>query len=183
MELITENTFETAIVQSLVESGGYTQGNPKEYDPDSGLFKDEVISFLQGSQPDNWEKISSVHGANVRDRIISRIIKEMDLRGSLDVIRNGFTDHGVRFRLAFFKPESGLNPETQKLYDKNRLMIYRQVHYSTKNSNSVDLVISLNGIPIATMELKNRFTGQNTSNAKFQYATTRDNRELLFAFK
>ncbi len=182
-KITTENTFETAIVQSLTENGGYSQGNAPDYSPELGLFKYEVLSFLQESQPKNWQKISSVHGADVDNRIIQRIFKEMDLRGSLDVIRNGFIDYGVRFKLAFFKPESGLNPETQKLYDKNQLKIIRQVYYSSKNKNSVDLVISLNGIPIATIELKNHFTGQNTDNAKRQYATTRDNRELLFAFK
>jgi len=102
---------------------------------------------------------------------------------TVDVIRNGFTDYGVRFKLAFFKPETGLNPETQELYNKNQLKVIRQVYYSNKNKNSVDLVLSLNGVPVATIELKNHFTSQSTDNAKKQYATTRDNRELLFAFK
>jgi type I restriction enzyme, R subunit len=182
-KITSENTFETAIIQSLIENGGYTQGNSPDYSPELGLFKYEIIKFLQDTQPKNWKKISAIHGDNVDNRIIQRIYKEMDLRGSLDVIRNGFVDYGVRFKLAFFKPESGLNPETQKLYDKNQLKIIRQVYYTSKNKNSVDLVISLNGVPVATIELKNHFTGQSTENAKKQYATTRDNRELLFAFK
>ena len=118
MHITTENTFETAIVQSLIESGGYTEGNAPDYSPELGLFKYEAIKFLQDTQPENWRKISNIHGSDVNDRIIQRICKEMDLRGSLDVIRNGFTDYGVRFKLAFFKPETGLNPETQELYDK-----------------------------------------------------------------
>jgi type I restriction enzyme R subunit len=181
--ITTENTFETAIIQSLIENGGYTQGNAPDYSPELGMFKYEVLSFLQETQPKNWQKISAIHGVDVDNRIIQRVYKEMDLRGSLDVIRNGFIDYGVRFRLAFFKPESGLNPETQKLYNKNQLKVIRQVYYSSKNKNSVDLVLSLNGVPVATIELKNHFTGQSTENAKNQYATTRDNRELLFAFK
>ena len=107
----------------------------------------------------------------------------MDLRGALDVIRNGIVDYGVRFKMAFFKPESGLNPDTLALYEQNRLKVIRQVYYSKKNTNSVDLILSLNGLPVATLELKNRFTGQNTGHAKRQYAATRDNKELLFAFK
>ena len=182
-DITTENRFETAIVQSLIDNGGYTQGNALDYSPELGLFKYEVLKFLQESQPQNWQKISAIHGDNVDNRIIQRIYKEMDLRGSLDVIRNGFVDYGVRFKLAFFKPETGLNPETQELYDKNQLKIIRQVYYTNKNKNSVDLVLSLNGVPVATIELKNHFTGQNTDNAKRQYATSRDNRELLFAFK
>ena len=182
-DIITENAFETAIVQSLVENGGYMEGNAEDYSPELGMFKYDVLKFLQETQPEQWEKISAVHDEDVNNRIIRRIYKEMDLRGCLDVIRNGFVDYGVRFKLAFFKPESGLNPETLELYNKNQLRIYRQVYYSAKNKNSVDLVLSLNGIPVATIELKNHFTGQSAENAKKQYATTRDNRELLFAFK
>ena len=182
-KLTSENTFETAIVQSLVEQGGYAQGNAPDYSPELGLFKYDVLKFLQDTQPRSWEKISAIHGADVDNRIIQRIFKEMDLRGSLDVIRNGFTDYGVRFRLAFFKPETGLNPETQALYNKNQLKVIRQLYYSSKNKNSVDIVLALNGIPVATIELKNHFTGQSTVNAQRQYTTTRDNRNLLFAFK
>lgn len=181
--ITTENTFETAIVHSLVESGGYSAGNAPDYSPELGMFKYEVLAFLQNSQPVNWQKISSIHGDEVDNRIIQRIYKEMDLRGSLDVIRNGFIDYGVHFNLAFFKPVSGLNPETEQLYAQNQLKVYRQIHYSAKNENSVDLVLSLNGIPVATLELKNYFTGQTAQNAKKQYNTTRDNRELLFTFK
>ncbi|MDA3872322.1 MAG: DEAD/DEAH box helicase family protein [Candidatus Marinimicrobia bacterium] len=182
-KITIEETFETAIVQSLVENGGYSEGNAPDYSPELGLFKYEVLKFLQKTQSKNWLKISAIHGDDVDTRIIQRIVKEMDLRGSLDVIRNGFVDYGIRFKLAFFQPESGLNPETKELYDKNRLKVIRQVYYSSKNKRSVDLVLSLNGIPAATIELKNHFTGQSTDNAKRQYATTRDNKELLFAFK
>ena len=181
--ITTENTFETAIVQSLIDNGGYAQENAADYSPELGIFKYEVLKFLQETQPENWKKISAIHGENVDNRIVQRIYKEMDLRGSLDVIRNGFTDYGVRFKLAFFKPETGFNPDTQKLYEQNRLRVIRQVYYSSKNKNSVDIVLSLNGVPVATIELKNHFTGQSADNAKRQYDTSRDNRELLFAFK
>ena len=182
--ITSEKTFEAAIVESLIENGGYYQGNSEQYFPKLGMFKYEILSFLQNSQPERWEKLVAIHGADdVGDRIIQRIYKEMDLRGSLDVIRNGFSDYGVRFKLAFFQPETGLNPETEFLYNKNQFKVYRQVYYSDKNRNSVDLVISLNGIPVATIELKNRFTGQSTTNAKRQYNTTRDSGELLFKFK
>ena len=183
MSIITENTFETALVQSLVEQGGYTQGNAPDYSPELGLFKYEVINFLQQSQPQKWEKIFSIHGSDAHNRVIQRLYKELDLRGSLDVLRNGFVDYGVRFQLAFFQPASGLNPDAVDLYKKNMLKIYRQVFYSDKNRNSVDVVLSLNGIPVATLELKNQFTGQSVGNALKQYSTTRDNKELLFAFR
>lgn len=183
MSIKTENTFETALVQSLSEHGGYTEGNAPDYSPELGMFKYEVIKFLQESQPKRWDKISAIHGADADNRVIQRLYKELDLRGSLDVLRNGFVDYGVRFQMAFFQPASGLNPDAVDLYNKNNLKVYRQIYYSTKNRNSVDVLLSLNGIPVATLELKNQFTGQNVGNALKQYSTTRDNREILFAFK
>jgi type I restriction enzyme R subunit len=181
--ITSENAFETAIVQSLVETGGYTLGNAEEYSPELGMFKKEVLEFLCATQPVQWAKLSAIHGEDLKNRIIQRLYKEMDLRGSLDVIRKGFVDYGVRFKCAFFKPESGLNPDTTALYDQNRLKVTRQVRYSEKNQNSVDLVLSLNGLPVTTIELKNRFTGQNAAHAKNQFSATRDNKEMLFAFK
>lgn len=183
MSITTENTFESALVQSLVEYGGYTEGNAPDYSPELGMFKYEVIKFLQESQPKRWEKISAIHGADADNRVIQRLYKELDLRGSLDVLRNGFVDYGVRFQMAFFQPASGLNPDAVDLCNKNYLKVYRQIYYSTKNRNSVDVLLSLNGIPVATLELKNQFTGQNVGNALKQYSSTRDNREILFAFK
>lgn len=183
MNIATENTFETALVQSLIENGGYTQGNAPDYSPGLGMFKYEVIRFLQESQPKRWKKIVDIHGAEAGERVIQRLYKELDLRGSLDVLRNGFKDHGVGFQMAYFQPASTLNPDAVDLYNKNSLKVYRQVFYSTKNKNSVDVLLSLNGIPLATLELKNQFTGQNVGNALKQYGSTRDNRELLFAFK
>ena len=183
MDVTSENTFETAIIESLVTSGGYVEGEADAYSPELGMFKAEVLQFLQTTQTRQWDRLAAIHGEDVSDRVIARLYKEMDLRGALDVIRNGFVDYGVRFKMAFFKPESGLNPDTQVLYEQNRLEVVRQVYYSRKNRNSVDLVLSLNGLPVATLELKNRFTGQSTADAKKQYADTRDNKELLFAFK
>ena len=183
MNLTTENTFESALVQSLIKNGGYTEGNAADYSPELGMFKYEVIRFLQDSQPKRWEKIIAIHGEDAHNRVIQRLYKELDLRGSLDVLRNGFVDYGVRFQMAYFKPASGLNPEALELFNKNQLKVYRQIYYSSKNKNSLDVLLSLNGIPLATLELKNQFTGQNVGNALKQYSTTRDNRELLFAFK
>lgn len=179
----TEHTFESAIEHSLVENGGYRKGNPEDYSRELGLFKYEVLHFLQKTQPKSWERISSIHGEHVNDRVIQRLVREMDLRGSLDVLRNGFTDYGVRFQMAYFKPASGLNPDALALYNSNDLKIYRQIYYSSKNRNSIDVVLALNGIPVATAELKNQFTGQNVTHAIRQYEETRDIWELLFEFK
>ena len=154
MGVTSENTFETAIIESLVTSGGYVEGEASAYNPELGMFKAEILQFLQTTQTRQWDKLAAIHGEDVSDRIIARLSKEMDLRGALDVIRNGFVDYGVRFKMAFFKPESGLNPDTQALYEQNRLNVVRQVYYSRKNRNSVDLVLSLNGLPVATLEFE-----------------------------
>lgn len=183
MSITTEATFETAIVASLVGNGLYQQGNADDYSPELGMFKYEVLAFLQESQPRAWERLVGIHGLEAANRIIQRLFKELELRGSLDVLRNGIIDYGVKFHLAYYKPETGLNEDTLALYGMNRLKVVRQVYYSSKNRNSVDLVLVLNGLPVATLELKNHFTGQTTANAKRQYATTRDSKELLFAFK
>ena len=94
--ITTEQTFESAIVESLVQYGNYSQGNAPDYSPELGMFKFEVIAFLQDTQPKAWEKIISVHGDDAHNRVIQRLFKELDLRVSLDVLRNGFTDYGVK---------------------------------------------------------------------------------------
>lgn len=183
MSITTENTFETAIEQALVQNGGYSIGDPNTYSKELGFFKDEILAFLQNSQPKKWEKISAIHGKDAENRVLQRLYKELDLRGALDVLRKGFVDYGVRFQMAFFKPASGLNPDAIQMYNSNSLKVYRQIYYSKKNKNSVDIVLGLNGLPVATLELKNQFTGQNVNHAKKQYKDTRDPKELLFSFK
>jgi type I restriction enzyme R subunit len=183
MSITTENTFETAIVQALAENGGYSIGDSNTYSKELGFFKDEILAFLQRSQPKKWVKISAIHGKDTENRILQRLYKELDLRGCLDVLRKGFVDYGVRFQMAYFKPASDLNPDAVAMYNSNSLKVYRQIYYSTKNKNSVDIVLGLNGLPLATLELKNQFTGQNVNHAKKQYKDTRDPKELLFSFK
>lgn len=183
MSITTENTFETAIEQALLQNGGYSIGDPNTYSKELGFFKDEILAFLQHSQPKKWKKISAIHGKDTENRVLQRLYKELDLRGSLDILRKGFVDYGVRFQMAYFKPASGLNPDAVKMYNSNSLKVYRQIYYSKKNKNSVDIVLGLNGLPVATLELKNQFTGQNVNHAKKQYKDTRDPKELLFSFK
>jgi len=184
MQTITsENTFETAIIQSLTEYGGYIETSAADFSRELAIDKSQFVGFLQGTQPEQWAKLKEVHGEEIENRLVQRLFKELDLRGALDVLRNGIVDYGVRFQMTYFKPETNLNPEIQGLYDKNRLTVTRQVKYSLKNENSVDLVLGINGLPVATVELKNQFTGQTVQNAKWQYIEDRDPRELLFQFR
>lgn len=183
MTKTTEAAFEEAIVASLTHNGGYITAAAAEYHREWAMFPQTVLAFIRNTQPEAWEKLAGIHGESVETKFFRRLFKELDNRGMLDVLRHGMVDYGVRFKLAYFKPASGLNPETLALYNQNILSVTRQVYYSQKNKNSVDLLLSLNGLPVATVELKNQFTGQSAAHAKRQYAATRDPRELLFQFK
>lgn len=179
----TELTFEVAIEASLLEFGGYTKGLSQDFDSQIGLFPKYIVEFLKTSQPAAWDKLSNIHKDEVEKKVVQRLIKEIDLRGVLDVIRKGFTDYGVKFNMAYFKPESSLNPEAEAQYLSNHLSVTRQLYYERVGKNSIDMVLSLNGLPIATIELKNQFSGQSVDNAKKQYVYDREASEPIFQFK
>ncbi|MEI6348156.1 MAG: DEAD/DEAH box helicase family protein [Bacteroidota bacterium] len=179
----TEQTFETAIEEALLANGGYIKGFSSDFDTQIGLFPKYITDFLKNSQPKEWDKITTIHKEEVEKKVISRLVKEIDLRGILDVIRNGFTDYGVKFQMAYFKPESKLNPEAEAQYSKNNLSVTRQLYYERNGNNSLDMVLSINGLPIATIELKNQFSGQDVNNAKKQYVYDREPSEPIFQFK
>ncbi len=184
MQLTTEKAFEENIENSLLSKrGGYLKGDPAAYNRELALDTATLLQFIKDTQKDEWDKLAVIHGADIEKKFLSRLTQELETRGMLDCLRNGIADYGKKFKLAYFKPVSKLNPETQKLYDKNILAVTRQVHYSLKNENSVDVLLFLNGLPIATIELKNQFTGQTVKNAKAQYKYDRDEAELLFQFK
>ncbi len=175
----TELAFEEAIETVLLQSG-YIKGNATDYSKDFCVDENLLFAFLQNSQPAKWEKSASIHRADTQTKLLQRLHKELDTRGALDVIRNGFTDNGVTYDMAYFKPETTLNADTENLYNQNILSITRQVKYAKKNENSLDMVLFVNGLPVATVELKNQFTNQNTQHAKRQFIEDRDPRELLF---
>jgi type I restriction enzyme, R subunit len=178
----TEQTFETVIIQHLC-ANGWTEGTNTDFDRELAFNAKSVLAFVQATQPKEWDKLVQFYKGETESQFIKRLFKELDLRGMLDVIRHGITDSGVKFQLAYFQPDSQLNEETIRLYELNRLEVTRQVKYSLKNENSLDLVLSLNGLPMATVELKNHFTGQDVNNAKTQFKYDRDPRELIFQFK
>lgn len=178
-----EKAFEEAIKQSLLNGGGYVEGDPAGFSRELALDMATLFKFIKDTQKDTWDSLSTIHGADVEKKFLYRLNQELETRGMLDCLRRGINDYGKKFILAYFKPVSKLNPETQKLYDKNILTVTRQVHYSIKDESSIDMLLLVNGLPVATIELKNMFTGQDVDDAKRQYKYDRDERELLFQFK
>jgi type I restriction enzyme, R subunit len=177
-----ETRFEQEVVDLLLSSKEYTQGLPVDFNRETALLEKYLFDFIQTSQPKEWKKLSTIHGEQVKKQFLHRLFKEIASRGLLDVIRNGFTTHGVNFKLAYFKPSSNLNAQSLEQFNQNQLTVIRQVKYDRHNENSIDLLIALNGFSIITIELKNAFSGQTVKNAMNQYRFHRDPREPLFLF-
>ena len=127
-------------------------------------------------------KAQQHHGADIKPRFLGYLSREITRRGALDVLRKGIKDSGCKFRLAYFRPASGLNEELQRLHAANLFAVVRQLRFSEKEEQSVDLALFLNGIPIFTAELKNPLNGQDVEDAIRQYCNDRDPREPLFAY-
>ena len=159
----------------------------RDYDRALCLLPRDVVDFVLATQPKEWQKLAQHHGAAVKEQFLKRLAAEIERRGALDVLRNGLKDSGCKFRLAYFRPASGLNEETQRLHAANLFAVVRQLHYKPsapgkRDGPSLDLVLFLNGIPIFTAELKNPLNGQDVEDAIRQYKTDRDPREPLFAY-
>ncbi len=179
-----EITFESEIEYSLVENGGYIKGNPSDYNREYAVDTTLLFRFLRESQPKEWDKLVAKHGAaGAEANFLKRLHKELDNHGMLYLLRKGIVDSPAKFSLCFFQPASGMNKTDAVNYGKNILSITRQVHYSLKNENSIDVALFVNGLPVITLELKNAITGQTVENAKRQYKYDRDPRELLLGFK
>ena len=183
MALTREIDFEDAIEQHLVDNEGYVKGDKSNFDRELALDKTLLFEFIKLTQAKEWEKLRTVHKNELEDNFLYRLNQELANRGMLDILRNGIIDHGIKFKMTYFKPASSMNQKIFELYQKNIIAVTRQVKYSTKNENSLDMVILVNGLPVATIELKNQMSGQTVENAKRQYMYDRDPRELIFQFK
>lgn len=175
----SEKALESVIEEDLLKSG-YVQGHM--YNRDTCLDQETMIEFIKASQPVAWQKLEKHFKSETASQIIARLTKELELRGTLDVLRKGIDLFGNQIKLAYFKPEHGLSDQALERYLENRLIVSRQVYYSNQHQNSLDMVLGVNGIPVVTMELKNQPTGQNVNHAKRQYKKDRDPRETMFKF-
>jgi len=179
-----EGSFEDAIAAHLVEKGGYERLSSDEFDRERGIFPETVISFVKQTQPEKWEKLETAYPGNAEKRFLQELTSALERQGALEILRHGFRTTGTTIDLAAFKPNTGLNPEVQRRYEANRLGVTQQFYYSTTEpKKSIDLALSLNGIPVATAELKNPSTNQNVEDAKRQYEQDRDPGEPVLRFK
>ena len=187
----TERDFETAIEAGLTSFGGYEKRSPSAYDEALALFPADVTGFLEESQPAKWQSLEALLGPKAAATVLDSLSMELELKGTLHVLRHGFKCYGKTFRMAYFQPNTRMNPEAAENYAKNQLTITRQVAFSSvmkeadgKNRRCIiDLTLAVNGIPAVTAELKNPLTGQRAADAMRQYEDERDGRDLLFAFK
>lgn len=162
--------------------GGYRRRKPEEYDRGLCVIPEDVLNFIYATQPKEWEKFKKQHGGDAKDRFLKRLASEIKIRGTLEVLRKGIKSDGCSFKLACFRPSSGLNEELRRLYEANLFTVVHQLKYSEQNEKSLDLVLFLNGLPIFTAELKHPLTGQDVQDAIRQYRFDRDPKQPLFAF-
>jgi type I restriction enzyme, R subunit len=177
-----EDAFET-VIESHLLSNGYITIDRDGFDRERAIFPEKVLAFIRETQPNEWTKLEALHGEKTGEQIIGDLCKWMDTNGSLSTLRHGFKCYGRTLRVAFFKAAHELNPELEERYKANRVGITRQLHFSVRSENSLDVTLSLNGIPIVTAELKNPLTGQTVDNAMWQYRHDRDAREPIFEFR
>ncbi len=171
MNLHKEISFEDEICGYLAANDWLcVEGDAALYDRARALFSPDLIAWVQATQAQAWETLVKNHGSGAEAMLLDRIRKQLDDRGTLDLLRHGVELIGLRhpITLAQFKPAMAMNPDIMARYAANRLRIVRQVRYSSANENCIDLVLFLNGLPVATAELKTDFT-QSVEDAIDQY--------------
>ena len=182
----TEKRFESDIESYLLSEGGYIKGTTKRgqstYDQEKAIDLPVLVEFIKKTQPKEWKKQENRYGDRAAAQLYNRFQDEVSSYGIIHVLRHGFKDLGAKFKLVYFAPASGLNDDLVKKYEANILTCTRQFAYSTKNNDTIDMVLSVNGIPLFALELKNQFKNQSVEESKTQWMEDRDPRELLFRF-
>jgi type I restriction enzyme R subunit len=178
----SEAAFETVIETHLL-ANGYVTVDRNGFDRERAIFPETVLAFIHATQPKEWTRLVALHGEKTGAQVLGDLCKWMDANGALATLRHGFKCYGRTLQAAYFKAAHELNPELEARYAANRLGLTRQLHFSPRSEQSLDVTLSLNGIPVATLELKNALTGQRLEEARQQYKEDRDPREPIFEFK
>jgi type I restriction enzyme R subunit len=179
-----EFAFETEIATWLTEHGGYTASSPAHFDPVVGIDTAELFTFIGATQAAQWDRLIMLHGGDAgtaQRAFVQRLTKELDARGTVDVLRRGVVDLGVTIQLAYFRPAHGMTPALVERYDANRPTVTRQLPYEAGSAKAVDIALLMNGLPVATAEVKNPLTGQTVEDAKEQYRADRDPANVTLA--
>jgi len=187
----SEKRFERDIESFLISSeGGYCQFNGqdkdgnwihnRQHDVNRCVYLDVLCEFIAKTQPKEWAKYTKYYGAQAPEKLYTRLEQTISTQGLVHTLRNGIEDMGVKLKVCFFKPESDLNEETVERYEANILGCTRQFKYASDKDNTIDMVLSVNGIPVVALELKNQFKGQDVNNAKKQYMNDRSSKEFCF---
>ena len=183
----SEKTFEEFIESYLIsEDGGWAKAT------DAGLRSEEsrgmnldivtLTDFVKSTQPMAWRRFERMCTINPVRQFYKSFENAVTQDGLISVLRYGFKHRGINFRVCYFKPESELNDLAVENYKKNVCQCIRQWHYSEQNTNSIDMLLALNGIPVIAIELKNQLTGQSVDDAKKQWAYNRNPKEPVFGF-
>ncbi len=177
-----EKNFENDIEAYLLNEGGYLKGDQSTYDKRRAIDMPVLLQFIQATQPKVWQRYVNLYGDKSADQLYKVFQADVANYGLIHVLRNGVKDRGVAIKFCFFKPASSLNLDLVDRYNANILQCTRQFAYSTDNHNTIDMVLSVNGIPVVALELKNQLTGQSVANGKHQFMYDRDPKELIFNF-
>lgn len=161
----SEKRFERDIEAFLISpQGGYTQFNGQDADGHwvqtrqqnvgKCIYMDVLCEFIAATQPKEWARYTKYYGDKAADKLYHRLETSIANQGLLYVLRNGIEDMGCKLRVCYFKPESDLNPLAVERYNANILGCTRQFRYTPANNNTIDMVLSVNGIPVVALELK-----------------------------
>ena len=177
-----EESFESLIEASLINKAKYRKGESQHYNKEYCLDTFELFRFLEETQADTLAEYKKRRGENYKILLCKRIYQQIQQKGIIKVLRKGISDQELKFFVLYKIPSSNKNPQSIKLYQQNRYSVTRQLYYSDKNRNSLDMAIFINGLPLITFELKNQWTNQTVADAKKQYKKDRDPKEPLFHF-
>lgn len=188
---LKEKRFEHDIEDYMIHDGGlvqfsYQDENKKwiclhEFNKDKNLYVDVLVDFVKRTQPQSWKRYEKLYGEQAEEKLALRFDKAVQENGLINVLRHGFKDMGIDIKVCYFKPESELNEKDNELYKKNVVSVTRQFSFSKDTHETIDMVISINGIPVIALELKNQFTGQDYEYAIIQYKE-RNFKERIFRF-
>lgn len=183
--------LEDEIVSYLAGAGGYRTAKigtneqwRSDFDSKLGLDLAEMFGFLEETQQAEWNKLVVSHGGDEsvsRQKFAKRVAQEIDARGTLDVLRHGVRDQNAHFRLSFKRPAFRAAPELVERYEANRMTVTRQLPFDPSSNQTLDICLLLNGLPVATAELKNHLTGQNIEHAIAQYRKDRDPKNVTLS--